>query len=145
MGPFAMIVEPFGLINMKIEFTQEEALDILFNALCTESMAGYFHQYNLELYVDKTEYKVVKGYMETNGIPLQGYESVWVEMLRRGFPIMLDDLQNVYSKKLYLSDVLENMPKVPLWALTQMKEEQDDAETADAILQTVFFGEIIFG
>lgn len=44
-----------------------------------------------------------------------------------------------------IKNVVERVPKVPTRFLTQMINEQDDAETADVVIQTVFFNEVIFG
>ena len=44
-----------------------------------------------------------------------------------------------------MEQVHERVKLAPPHTLMEMHEEDDDANTADAILQTVFFGEIIFG
>jgi hypothetical protein len=44
-----------------------------------------------------------------------------------------------------LSDVHERVPQTPIRFLTDMINENDDAETADVIIQTVFYDDIIFG
>jgi hypothetical protein len=44
-----------------------------------------------------------------------------------------------------LSDVHERVSQTPIKFLTDMITENDDAETADVIIQTVFYKDIIFG
>jgi hypothetical protein len=49
------------------------------------------------------------------------------------------------TRSICLADVHERVQQTPHRHLMNMVEENDDADTADAILQTVFFSDIIFG
>ena len=44
-----------------------------------------------------------------------------------------------------INDVYERVQNTPFGHLLNMIEEDDDAETADVILQTVFYNEVVFG
>jgi hypothetical protein len=44
-----------------------------------------------------------------------------------------------------INDVYERVQNTPLDHLLNMINEEDDADTADVILQTVFYNEVVFG
>jgi imidazole glycerol phosphate synthase subunit HisF len=44
-----------------------------------------------------------------------------------------------------INDVYKRVQNTPLDHLLNMINEEDDAETADVILQTVFYNEVVFG
>ena len=50
-----------------------------------------------------------------------------------------------YTKSIKLADVHERVANTPLNHLMDMIEERDDAVTADCIIQSVFYNEVIFG
>lgn len=75
-------------------------------------------------------------------------EDIWMEVLRMGGVIMSVDYEGQcadWERSITLQDVHKNINKLPFWALSQMLEQQDDLTTADAVIQTIFFCEIIFG
>ena len=69
-----------------------------------------------------------------------------MEMLRMGFELTFIDQEGGGSmtRSIKLKDIHDKVGKSPDWALVQMSNETDDALTADAVIQTVFYGEIIF-
>ena len=73
------------------------------------------------------------------------YEDVLMEMLRMGFKLSFTDEGGDDRYEIALNEVHERMPLVPLEHMMDMINEQDDASTADVILQTVFLGEVIYG
>ena len=50
-----------------------------------------------------------------------------------------------YTRSVSMQQVHERVQRTPARFLLDMVEERDDAETADVIIQTVFFEDIIFG
>jgi type IV secretory pathway VirD2 relaxase len=71
-----------------------------------------------------------------------------MRILRDGKELMVvdgEDEDSEYNVSINLSMVHERMSSVPISHLMDMINENDDADTADVILQTVFFNEIIFG
>ena len=74
-------------------------------------------------------------------------EDVFMEILRGGGSLTIKDVEGEgdMTRSIYLKDVHERVQKVPLDELNAMIEEQYDASTAGAVLQTVFFEGIIFG
>lgn len=67
-------------------------------------------------------------------------------MLRDGGSLTMVYEQDEDNKHtITLSDVHERVAKTQINHLTDMIEGNDDAVTADVIIQTVFFTEIIYG
>jgi hypothetical protein len=59
-------------------------------------------------------------------------------------PIDEEDEDNSYPP-ITLTEVHERVSKTPLDHLLDMIKEDDDACTADVILQTVFFNDVVYG
>ena len=133
---------------MKIVLTKEESEKHFHNALCNGSNMRY---YGVVLdYADK-DYSAAKKSLvakqkkgELKDVICQ--EDVWMEILRIGGKLTLIDEENcVGNKSVTLKDVHSRVAKTPLSHLLDAVNENDDADTADAIIQTVFYKEVIFG
>jgi hypothetical protein len=69
-----------------------------------------------------------------------------MEILRLGGKLVLVDEENgMGDKAITLKDVHTKVAKTPLRHLMDAINENDDGDTADCIIQTVFYGEVIFG
>lgn len=69
-----------------------------------------------------------------------------MEILRIGKPLTMVDRENGEDDaSIYLDDVHERVANAPIEHLMDMINGNDDAVTADAIVQSVFYGEVIFG
>lgn len=126
---------------MEIKLNAKESEEYFYNSLCNG--LEYIGSYGLELDFDESEYKECR-----KGMP-QGvcYEDVLMQMLRDGYKLTINDIEceGEYTRSIGIEEVHERVEKTPLRHLSNMINEQDDAETADVILQTVFFEDIIFG
>jgi len=133
---------------MKIILTKEESEKHFHNALCNSGNLPY---YGLVLDYDEKDYaKAKKSLLEKQKkgefTETICREDVWVEILRVGGKLTLIDEENgVGNKSITLKDVHSRVAKTPLSNLMDAINENDDADTADAILQTVFYKEVIFG
>lgn len=131
---------------MKIEFTKEEAEGLYFDALCnglsTLGMSG------IELQCDDAAYKEAATKLKSEK-PTEAicFEDVLMRILKDGGKLKFVDLENggEYTKEISLEDVYTNLPLTPTNHLLAMVNEEGDAITADVILQTVLYKEIIFG
>lgn len=131
---------------MEVKLTQQESEEHFFNALCNG--AHYISGYGISIEPKEEDYQAAKQLLKIKHGDKQAicYEDVWMEILRMGNPlIMVDNESGEEPKSVYLTDVHERMPKVPARHLWAAINEEDDAETADVILQTVFYEEVIFG
>ena len=93
----------------------------------------------------KSDYKNAKEKLVVTSTPC--YEDVLVQILKDGGLLTMKDIEGdgEMTQSIKIEDVYDRVQKTPIKFLLQMIEEQDDAETADVILQTVFFEDIIFG
>jgi hypothetical protein len=125
---------------MKITLTPQESEEYFYNALCNG--LGYVCGYGLELDYENQDYNAAK-----NKLTNPCYEDVLMQMLRDGNKLTLIDHESEgdMTRSITIEDVHEQVQNTPLHHLTNMIEETDDAETADVIIQTVFYNEIIFG
>jgi RNase adaptor protein for sRNA GlmZ degradation len=70
-----------------------------------------------------------------------------MQILRDGNKITLVDIgcEGEYTRSVTLADVHERVALTPASHLLDMINENDDACTADVVIQSVFFEDIIFG
>ena len=129
---------------MKLILEKQEAEEIFFNAMCNG--LGYVTGYDLELDFDESEYKAAATKLKENGTS-PCFEDVLMQILRDGGSITLEDIgcEGEYTKSITLADVHERVALTPTSHLMDMINENDDACTADVVLQTVFFEDVVFG
>jgi hypothetical protein len=125
---------------MQIILTPQESEEFFYNALCNglSEMNGY----GLEFKYNKDHYAQAKSKLTS-----PCFEDVLMQILRDGNTIGFEDVEcdGEYSKQITLEDVHTKMSTVDPERLLEMKNETDDAGTADVILQTIMYGEVIFG
>ncbi len=137
---------------MELKLTHQESEEIFFNALCNglQLMGGY----GLELDYNQKDYNAAKqsllSLLQTlnpNTKDTICFEDVLMEMLRQGkYLVMIDaEGEGEYTSTVCLTEIHQRVETVAPVHILNYQEEQDDADDADAVLQTVFFGEIIFG
>ena len=135
---------------MKITLTKEESEEFFLTALCNGVGTGYISGHGLNVDTDKAHYQSAKEKLleKTDGKAVC-YEDVLMQVLRDGNPLIVTDDEggedSEYNVKVTLDMVHERVQTAPLQVLVNVHNEEDDADDADAILQTVFFNEIIFG
>lgn len=133
---------------MTIQLTPQQSEEFFLNAMCNGGLS-YLSGYGLILDFNESDYHQSKLNLLACEAPDHEvcYEDVLMQMLRDGYELRIIDEENdgEYNKSITLKDVHQNVQKSPVWHLINMKFGNDDATTADAIFQTVFFGEIIFG
>ena len=125
---------------MQIQLTPQESETMFHNALCNG--LGYMSGYGLEFEYSDKQYSAAKTKLQS-----PCFEDVLMQILRDGGSLTFGDVEcdGEYTRSVSLADVHDRVQKTPLRFLTDMINEEDDAETADVMLQTVFFEEIIFG
>lgn len=127
---------------MKITLTKKESLDFFYNALCNAVGTGYMNGYGIELQYDSTQYASSRKKLSD-----PCFEDVLIQMLKDGYSLTMLDVEGEgeNTKAITMRDIYDRVQLMPLKHLTDMINEEDDAITADVLLQTVFFNEIIFG
>ena len=132
--------------KMTIDLDPESSEALFFDALANG--LDYLSGYGLELTWDDNEYRNAKETLkaQSSGERLS-YEDVLMQILRDGGSLSIIDHEGEGDADvtITLEDVIERVKLTPYRHLMDAIEETGDADTADAILQTVFFGEVIFG
>jgi hypothetical protein len=127
-----------------IKITPQKCIEFFHNALCNG--ITYIEGYGLSLDYDHSAYQLAKDKLRSNE-ESDCWEDILMQILKDGGKLTLIDEEcgGLYTKSITINDVINKMEKVPLNFLMQMINGEDDAETADIIIQTIFFNEIIFG
>jgi hypothetical protein len=127
---------------MEIKLTPQESEETFFNAMCNALGTNYWEGYGIRVITDGEQYAKAK-----QDLSSPAWEDVLMQILRNGGQLEVKDDEG-YGEiiaSIKLEDVHEKVGKAPLWALLEVLGENDDANTADVILQTVFFGEVVYG
>lgn len=129
---------------MKITLTPQESEGFFYNSLC--NALDYIQGYGIVLKTKQDQYETAKQALKNKG-DTPCYEDVLMEILRQNGKLKLKDIEGegAMDAEITLADVHERVQQTPLTHLVAMINETDDAETADAIIQTTFYKEIIFG
>jgi hypothetical protein len=127
---------------MQIILTKEESLEYFHTALCNAVGTGYIANHGLQMDYSEDEYRLAKDKIADNV-----YEDILIQILKDSGSLTLQDVEgeDAHTKSITIDDVYEKVQLTPPEHLLNMITENDDAETADVLLQTVFYGEIIFG
>jgi hypothetical protein len=132
---------------MKIVLTPQESEEIFFSALCNAHGTGYMDGYGLELKWHDKSYEQAKQRLKERGeSPCQ--EDILLEILRGGGHLTYFDIEGGVGEEpwpINLQDVHDKVCNAPARNILKFIEQEDDAEDADVILQTVFMGEVMFG
>ena len=129
-----------NITNMTITFTTDEALEHFHTALCNG--LDYIIGHGLTLDYEDAHYKQAKASLKLGTC----FEDVLIQILKDGHPLVLhDEEEGMDDSTIYIRDVVERMSLVPLRHMMNAINEDDDAETADVIIQTIFYKDIIFG
>ena len=125
---------------MKILLTPIESEDYFLNALCNG--LHELGNYGVELDYIEDEYKLSRASLGPNA---PCFEDVLMQMLRDGYKLDFTDTEAEETTSITMQDVYAKVQETDIRHLLDMINEQDDAVTADVILQTVIYGEVIFG
>ncbi len=133
---------------MTVKLTPTESETIFHNALCNG--LGYVEGYGIELDFNKQDYAraatVLKQGDTFTGIAVC-YEDVLMQILKDGKKLTMIDheCEGEYTRSITIKDVHKRVSQTPIRHLMDMINEEDDAVTADVVIQSVFFKDVIFG
>lgn len=131
--------------DIQVLLSKEKSEEFFHDALCNGLRE--FSAYDLEINCSEADYKKAKASLvKKNPKEAICYEDVYVEILRIGGKLkVVDNGGCVYNRPITLADVHKRVQETPLRHLMDMINENGDATTADVVLQTVFFQDIVFG
>jgi hypothetical protein len=129
---------------MKVVLEHQESENLFFDALCNG--ASELAYYDLELDYNYNEYQEAKWILEAQ-TPDETicYEDVMMQMLRSGNTIWVVDSNDDERHPITLQLVHDRVANTPIRHLMDAINEHGDATTADCILQTVIYNEVIYG
>ena len=127
---------------MKIQLEKQEALDIFHTSLCNVYGSGYFNGYGLEFIWDDEAYAEAKKKLTSPCL-----EDVLLQIIKDGGTLGVVDHEcdGEYNAHIDLKVLEDRMELVPPQNLLNIINEEDDIDDADILLQTLFYGEVIFG
>jgi len=137
---------------MKITLSKEETLEIIHNALCNG--LGWIGGYGISVSNTKAEYEEAKKSLsEDDKSEFQKkhnmgfcYEDVLTKILKDGKALKFYDSEQEEDVQFTLEEATERLQDESVAQhVLDMMNENDDAITADCILQTAMYGEIVFG
>lgn len=133
------------LNGVSIDLTPEKSEQIFFDSMCNGM--SYLRGYGLVLDYDKSDYNKARDLLKEQGKGMICREDVWMQILRSGGKLTIIDEEGGDDERfdITLKEVHERVKLTDISILMEMLEERDDATTADCILQTVFFNDVIFG
>lgn len=132
---------------MKVILEPQESEEIFYNILCNAVSTGYMSGYGLGLEYKNADYKEAKNSLVAEGKEDICFEDVLMQILKRGGQLVFEDSEcdGEYTRTVTLADIHEKVQKAPFSRLVEMIQQEDDATTADVILQHVLYGKTIFG
>ena len=131
---------------MQIILTPQESENFFFDSLCNG--LGELSCYGLELKYEKADYQSAKRNLHEQDLEDSiCFEDVLMQILREGGSLKFIDTEcdGEYTRSISMVDVHARVAKTPIRHLVDQINENSDAVTADVILQTVLFEEVIFG
>lgn len=128
-------------MEITIKLTNEESEQYFYNALCN-GLSWMLNTSGLVFQYDADEYRKAKEKLKEHC-----FEDVLMQILRDGGSFIFKDEESdgEMTRTISLKDIHEKVNNTPIKYLLEMKDEEDDANTADAIIQTVIYNEIVFG
>lgn len=125
--------------------TQEVLIKIIHDCLCDG--LHYFSGYGIDVKVSDAAYIDARAMIKEEGVTIC-FEDVWVQVLKNGRSIVFLDVEGEGEMNGYLSlseATLNNFQKVPFANIINLLNEEYDAVDCDVILQTLVWGEVVFG
>ena len=130
---------------MTVKLTPTESETIFHNALCNG--LGYVEGYGIELDFNKQDYARAATFLKQGATDTVCYEQVLIQILKDGKKLTMIDheCEGEYTRSITIKDVHKRVSQTPIRHLMDMINEDDDAVTADVVIQSVFFKDVIFG
>jgi hypothetical protein len=131
---------------MQIILTSQESESFFFDSLCNG--LSELNGYGLSVDYKKSDYQSAKRNLrEQNPEESICFEDVLMQILREGGSLKFIDVEGdgEYTRSISIAEVHARVAKTPIRHLVDQINENSDAVTADVILQTVLFEEVIFG
>ena len=127
---------------MKVLFEKHESEEMFHDALCNGLSEISIH--GLKIDYSDDDYKKAKDKLSTDEFSAVYYD-VLMQILKDGNKLKLVDEEGDNSWSITLGDVHGRMSNVDFKHLVDMSYGNDDAVTADVIIQTIFINDVMYG
>ena len=125
---------------MTISLTPSESEEYFYNALCNG--LHELGNYGIELDYNEDDFDSSRASLGPNA---PCFEDILMQMLRDGYRLDFIDDEAEDTVSITMNDVHAKVQTTIPRHLLDMINEQDDTVTADVILQTVIYGEVVYG
>ncbi len=128
---------------MKIILEGQEVFDVLHSALCN-GLRGMYN-YGFTYTSESDDYDNARKTLVGKGLDFICIEDVYLQIIKDGGKLMFHDEEDNLNYYLGYDKVKVNMNKVNADDILSVLKGTDDGLTADIILQTLIFGEVVYG
>jgi hypothetical protein len=127
-------------MKLVVQFDKDYEKELVFyDALCNG--LGALRGYGIEIGYDLDLFRKAKENLSSSAC----YEDILIRILQDGGKLFsIDHESGEYDYSISIKDVHERIPLVPNHILMDYIQKRDDVDSADVVLQTVFFKEVIF-
>lgn len=132
--------------GVEITLSTEKAEHFFYLALCNTVSTGWMAGYGLFVSWDGDAYKAAKAKL-VEAKKETCSEDILMQILRDGGTLSFIDEESggEYTRTVTLADIHEKAKNTPAEHLLNFINEDDDVVTGDVLLQTILYGEIMFG
>lgn len=116
--------------------------------LCIENSGfNFFPLYGLSVDYDEDIYRITADALKAKSTDTVCHEDVLMAMIGAGHELTITDEEGGGDSvgSLSVRTIMKNWDAIDARHLLAIRDEQDDADTADCILQTLCFGSVIYG
>lgn len=127
---------------MQIILTVEEATNAFFDALCNVYGSGWWNGYGLRWEWDNEAYMQARAKLTNCCV-----EDILMQILKDGgtLTIVDDEGEGEMTRSIKMEDIIQQISNMPADRLINVLQETGEIEDDDVLLQTIFFGEVVFG
>ncbi len=119
-----------------MQLSNEEKREILLSALCNSGHFAYG-----DMYVESDQDEFGREHCKTNII-----EEIWMAVLENGRQLtIVDNIEAGEEHSFDLVKAYSQMDKLPKGIVADYLAGNDDADSADYVIETILFGEKIYG
>jgi hypothetical protein len=129
-------------MKVNVELTKQESETVFYDILCNCISMGWFNGYGITLDYNKGAYNRAKEKLQNPCV-----EDVWMQMLRDGEKLFFIDWEcdGEYNAEVTLEDVHTKIQTAPLEDIKTILDGTGDVINDDIVLQSMLYGEVIFG
>lgn len=130
-------------------YTQDEKFEVVYNALCN-GLDGLINHYSFDWEIVNQAMWTTEKQKLTTGSEHPCLENIMIAYMKAGGELEFtcaefEEDDAMYCNKLSLTTINANWDKIRPQELLAYYKEEDDAETAESVLQCLLLGSIVLG